>query len=156
MKRAYNYFDFANLITERASLFIPYYGVKTEVTAVDDGDMIEIGGEGRELTFITSPYLHFPGAMVTYDAKDKVLFSSDIFAGFSLDWSLYANEYYLEAMKVFSQPYLPDTRHVKNFLRKIEGLEIDMVCPQHGSILQGEIIQKAIDTLRNLEVGIWE
>ncbi len=148
--------NFEIVTTERTSLFIPYYGVKTEVTAVDDGESIEIGTEGRELLFITSPYLHFPGAMVTYDTKEKVLFSSDIFAGFSLDWSLYANEYYLEAMKVFSQPYLSDTRHVKNFLRKIEGLDIDMICPQHGSILQGEIIQKAIDTLRDLEVGVWE
>ncbi len=148
--------NFEIVTTERTSLFIPYYGVHTEVTSVGDGDIIEIGEEGRELMFITTPYLHFPGAMVTYDSKEKILFSSDIFAGFSIDWSLYANEYYLEAMKVFSQPYLSDQRHVHNFLRKIKGLDIDLICPQHGSIIPRERVPEAIDTLWNLEVGVWE
>ncbi|MBD3406776.1 MAG: hypothetical protein GF411_11735 [Candidatus Lokiarchaeota archaeon] len=148
--------NFEIVTTERSALFVPYYGVKTEVTAVSDGESIEIGEEGRELFFITTPYLHFPGAMVTYDTKEKILFSSDIFAGFSIDWSLYANEYYLEAMKVFSQPYLSDQRHVHNFLRKIEGLELEMICPQHGSIIPKEQIDQAVETLRNLEVGIWQ
>ncbi len=148
--------NFEIVTTERTALFIPYYDVKTEVTAVDDGESIEIGESGRELRFITSPYLHFPGAMVTYDTKEKLLFSSDIFGGFSIDWALYANEYYLEAMKVFSQPYLSDQRHVRNFLGKIKGLDIEMICPQHGSLIPREKIQEAIETLYNLEVGIWE
>ncbi len=142
--------------TERTAIFIPYYDVKTKVTPIDDGDVIEIGSGGRELLFITSPYLHFPGAMVTYDVKEKVLFSSDIFGAFSLDWSLYANEYYLEAMKVFAEPYFSDTRHVHNFLQKIEKLEIEMICPQHGSIIPKERVNEAIETLRNLEVGVWD
>ncbi len=148
--------NFEIVTTERTALFIPYYDVKTEVTTVDDGESIEIGESGRELRFITSPYLHFPGAMVTYDTKEKLLFSSDIFGGFSIDWALYANEYYLEAMKVFSQPYLSDQRHVRNFLGKIKDLDIEMICPQHGSLIPRERIKEAIETLYNLEVGIWE
>ncbi len=147
--------NFEIVTTERTALFIPYYGVKTEVTSVEDGTVLELT-EGHELKFITTPYLHFPGAMVTYDTKYKVLFSSDIFAGFSIDWSLYANEYYLEAMKVFSQPYLSHHKHVLNFLRKIEDLDIDMICPQHGSIIPRDRVREAIETLRDLEVGIWE
>ncbi len=147
--------NFEIITTERTALFIPYYDVKTQVTSVDDGTVMEIG-ENHELMFITSPYLHFPGAMVTYDKKYKVLFSSDIFAGFSIDWSLYANEYYLEAMKVFSQPYLSDRRHVLNFLSKIEPLDIDMICPQHGSIIPRARVKEAIETLRDLEVGVWQ
>ncbi len=148
--------NFEIVTTERTALFIPYYGVKTEVTAIGDGEYMEIGESGRELHFITSPYLHFPGAFVTYDKKEKILFSSDIFAGFSIDWSLFANEYYMEAMKVFSQPYLSDQRPVRNFLRKVRGIEIEMICPQHGSIIPKDKVQEAIDTLWDLEVGVWE
>jgi flavorubredoxin len=148
--------NFEIVTTERTSFFIPYYDVKTQVTTVDDGDKIEIGNGHRELLFITSPYLHFAGAMVTYDAIYRVLFSSDIFGAFSLDWALYANEYYLDAMKVFSEPYFSDKRHVENFLRKIIDLEIEMICPQHGSIIPNDLVNEAIETLRNLEVGVWE
>ena len=146
--------NFEIITTERNSFFIPYYGVRTEVTTVEDGDIIKVGDD-RELQFITSPYLHFPGAMVTYDRKEKVLFSSDIFGAFSVDWNLYANEYYVEAMKVFAQPYFPDKRHVHNFLNKIEPLELEMICPQHGSIIPKERIKEIIDALRELEVGVW-
>ncbi|MFW9993228.1 MAG: FprA family A-type flavoprotein [Candidatus Odinarchaeota archaeon] len=148
--------SFEIVTTERTALFIPYYGVKTGVTAVDDGETVEIGENGRELLFITSPYLHFPGAMVTYDTREKVLFSSDIFGAFSVDWSLHANENYVEAMKAFAQPYLPDRRHVLNFLKKIDGLEIAMICPQHGSIIPEDRVEEMVLALRELEVGVWQ
>ena len=146
--------NFEIITTERAGLFLPYYDVKTEVTTVVDGEVLGFGDD-RELMFVTSPYLHFPGAMVTYDMKDKILFSSDIFGGFSLDWSLYANEYYYEAMSAFSQPYFPAKRHVINFLDKIDKLDIDLIAPQHGSLIKRELIDGAKETLRNLEVGVW-
>ncbi len=148
--------NFDIITSERTALFIPYYGVRTQVTAITDGDRLEIGENGRYLQFITTPYLHFPGAFVTYDSKEKILFSSDIFAGFSVNWSLFADEYYVEAIKTFSQPYFPAKRHVLNFLNKIANLEIDLICPQHGSIIPKEKIPAAIETLRNLEVGIWK
>ncbi len=146
--------NFEIVTTERTAIFLPYYGVDTEITTVEDGDIIEVG-EGRELMFLTTPYLHFPGAMVTYDTKEKILFSSDIFGGFSVDWNLFANKYYFEAMKTFSQPYFAHEKHVQNFLNKIDPLEIDMICPQHGSIILKDKVKEAIEVLRNLEVGIW-
>ncbi|MCY3413183.1 MAG: MBL fold metallo-hydrolase [Candidatus Heimdallarchaeota archaeon] len=147
--------SFELVTTDRTGIFMPYYGIKTEVTFIDDGEVLELPS-GRKLEFITSPYLHFPGAVTTYDHKEKILFSSDIFAGFSVDWKLYADELYLEAIKAFSQPYLPHKVHVENYLRKIERLDISMIAPQHGSIIEGDLIGKAITTLRELEVGIWK
>ncbi len=148
--------NFEIVTSERTSLFIPYYGVRTEVTPVDDGDEIEIGTNGRTLRFITTPYLHFPGAIVTYDNKEKILFSSDIFGGFSVNWNLYADEYYAEAVKAFAQPYFADKRHVDNFLRKIKDLDIDLICPQHGSIITKDRIPEVINALKDLEVGVWK
>ncbi len=148
--------NFDILTTDRTGVFIPYYNVKTEITYVSDRDIIEVGSKGRQLEFITTPYLHFPGAMVTYDHLSKILFSSDIFGGFSVDWSLYANKYYFEAMKAFLQPYMSAQKHVHNFLDKIKDLEIDLIAPQHGSIIQKELVNDALEMFRNLEVGIWK
>lgn len=148
--------NFEIVTTDRTSLFIPYYNVKTDVTVIEDNDMMEIGDSGRELKFITTPYLHFPGAFVVYDTLYKVLFSSDIFGAFSVDWNLYANEYYTEAIKSFAEPYLPDKRHVMNFLNKIKNLEIDLICPQHGSIIPKDRISEMIAVLKDLEVGVWK
>ena len=149
--------NFELVTTDRTGIFMPYYGIKTEVTFVEDGEILTIGNNGRELEIITSPYLHFPGAMVVFDHKEKILFSSDIFGGFSVDWSLYANKYYMEAIKTFSQPYFPDKRHIINFLDKIDKIDVKMICPQHGSIIKEELVSEAKNTLRNLEdVGIWK
>ncbi|MCF2142874.1 MAG: FprA family A-type flavoprotein [Candidatus Heimdallarchaeota archaeon] len=156
LEKAIGVNKFEIVTTDRTSLFIPYYNVRTEVTTVEDGNSIEVGEQGRELVFITSPYLHFPGAMVVYDSLRKVLFSSDIFAAFSVDWNLYANEFYLEAVKVFSQPYLSSKRHLINFLDKIKDLDLELICPQHGSLIVKEQIPALFEMMRNLEVGIWK
>ena len=37
----------------------------------------------RELQFVLTPYLHFPGAMCSYETSSGVLFSSDLFGGFT-------------------------------------------------------------------------
>ena len=148
--------NFEIITTDRTGIFIPYYDVKTEVTTISDGEIISFGEDkSRKLMFVTSPYLHFPGAVVTYDVKEKILFSSDIFGGFSTDWSLYANKYYFEAMSAFSQPYFPSKKHVHNFLDKIDQLDIDLIAPQHGSLIKRDLIPKAKEVLRNLEVGVW-
>ncbi len=145
--------NFEIITTMRTALFIPYYDVYTEVTPIMDGDILELEN-GRELTFITSPYLHFPGAFTTYDKQTKTLFSSDIFGAFSIDWELYANENYIQAMKAFHEPYFPHKSAIENFLNKIKNLEINMICPQHGSIINKDI-QKYVEALRTFEVGTW-
>ncbi|MHA1305059.1 MAG: MBL fold metallo-hydrolase, partial [Candidatus Heimdallarchaeaceae archaeon] len=72
------------ITTLRTSLFIPYYGSKAEIIIVEDGDEFELPS-GRKLKFITTPYVHFAGSFVTFDTKEQILFSSDIFAAFSLE-----------------------------------------------------------------------
>ncbi|MHA1220111.1 MAG: MBL fold metallo-hydrolase [Candidatus Heimdallarchaeota archaeon] len=148
--------NFELVTTDRTSLLLPYYNIRTEITIIEDGDRMEIGDSGRELLFITSPYLHFPGAFTIYDTKEKILFSSDIFAAFSIDWNLYANEFYIEAIKSFAEPYLSDNRHIRNFLKKLEQIEIDVICPQHGSIILKDKIPEMLEVMKNLEVGEWK
>lgn len=47
----------------------------------------------HELHFVMAPMVHWPEVMVTYDAKDKILFSADAFGTFgALDGALFADE----------------------------------------------------------------
>ena len=47
---------------------------------VSDGDTLNLGS--HVLTFVFAPMVHWPEVMVTYDNKDKVLFSADGFGKF--------------------------------------------------------------------------
>ena len=137
----------------RTALFMRYYDAKSEVISVEDGDEIELKS-GRKLTFYTTPYVHFAGAMVTYDSKTKTVFSSDIFGAFSIDWSLYANEYYVEAFKAFTEPYIGSKDALQYAVNKLKTLEIERICPQHGSVIDTDI-GKYVQAAEDMEVGVW-
>ncbi|UYP48685.1 Anaerobic nitric oxide reductase flavorubredoxin [Candidatus Lokiarchaeum ossiferum] len=146
--------NFELIATMRTSLLLPYYGIRTEITTVEDGDILELDN-GREIMFITSPYLHFAGAHVSYDMKTKTMFSSDIFAAFSADWNLYANENYTEAMRIFHEPYIAHKSAIDSFANKIKDIELKMICPQHGSVIKEESISRCMEALLSFEVGSW-
>ncbi len=149
--------NFEIYTTWRTAPFIRYYGVETDVTPIEEGDIIELS-DNRLLQFVTTPYLHFPGAFTTYDTKTKTLFSSDIFGAFSSNWSLYANENYIEAMKAFAEPYFSSKVAIEYATRKFRNLLIERICPQHGSIIDknhGSNIEDYISALESLEVGTW-
>jgi len=137
----------------RAAPFMRYYDSSSDVIPVEDGETLTLKG-GRIITFVHTPYVHFAGSMVTYDAKTKTVFSSDIFGAFSIDWNLYANENYLEAFKAFTEPYLASKVALDSALDKLETIEIERICPQHGSIINKDI-ELYMQAARELEVGTW-
>lgn len=145
--------DLKVIAPTRASLFMRYYDSSSEIIPVEDGETLTLKS-GRVLTFVHTPYVHFAGSMVTYDAKTKTVFSSDIFGALSIDWNLYANEYYLEAFKAFTEPYVGSKAALDSALDKLEMVEIERICPQHGSIINRDI-EKYIEAARELEVGTW-
>lgn len=148
--------DFTVCMPERSSVFAYFYGIKSYVYPVSrDNEFIQFK-TGRKLRFLMTPYCHSPGAMVTYDEKNQVLFSSDIFGVFSRTWKLYADmvEYkeHLKSMKRFMEPFMASKRAVMNFVRKVEKLPIKMICPQHGSVLRKDI-PKWISELKKMRFG---
>jgi len=110
-----------------------------------------------ELKFIFTPYMHFPGAFCTYVNESKVLFSSDIFGGFTKEFSLYATDAksYFESMVPFHTHYMPSKQIVNYGLDNIEKCDIDLIAPQHGSIIKKDMIPYIIDNLRKLDCGIY-
>lgn len=98
---------------------------------VKDGESLSLGA--HELTFVFAPMVHWPEVMVTYDAKDKVLFSADGFGKFGAldveeDWACEARRYYFGIVGKYGI-------QVQNLLKKAAALDIQIICPLHGPVL---------------------
>jgi len=147
--------DKLEIITHsRASLLIRYYGTKSKFVNVDQHGYTHTLKSGRVLRFMVTPFCHFPAAIVTYDEKEKLLFSSDLFAAVSKDWHLFAQEGYEKQMESFHVGYIASSLHLNRVLEKIEKMDINMILPQHGSIIKGEMIPRCINYLKQLKCGI--
>ncbi|MEQ1506242.1 MAG: MBL fold metallo-hydrolase [Myxococcota bacterium] len=146
--------------TPRTRLLLPYYGFADE-----DVDWLDVSPldatvlplpSGRELAFLTSPFLHFPEAMVTWDEASRFLLSSDIGAAIEADWRLVARdvEAHWQAMVPFHVFYMANNRALRGFVDKVEPFPIDAMLPQHGSILPEPLVRPILARLRELPCGI--
>ena len=100
-------------------------------TDVKDGDTLSLGT--HTLTFVAAPMVHWPEVIVTYDDRDKVLFSADGFGKFGAldadeDWACEARRYYFGIVGKYGV-------QVQNLLKKAAALDIQAICPLHGPIL---------------------
>ena len=98
---------------------------------VGEKDTLSLGE--RELTFITAPMVHWPEVIVTFDTKDKILFSADAFGKFGAldveeDWACEARRYYVGIVGKYGV-------QVQALLKKASALDIKTICPLHGPIL---------------------
>ncbi len=98
---------------------------------VADGDVLSLGR--HKLCFVAAPMVHWPEVMMTYDKTDKILFSADAFGKFGAldaeeDWACEARRYYFGIVGKYGM-------QVQNLLKKLEGNDIQVICPLHGPIL---------------------
>jgi len=115
-----------------------FYGITDNLHLVEDGSELDLGS--RKLKFYMTPMLHWPETMMTYDQKDKILFSGDAFGSFGtldggifddeLDMSLYEDEmrrYYSNIVGKFA-------KFVQKALKKLSTLEVNIIAATHGPI----------------------
>lgn len=98
---------------------------------VGEGDVLNLGE--HELTFYSAPMVHWPEVMVSYDKKDKVLFSADGFGKFGAigtdeEWACEARRYYFGIVGKYGA-------QVQNLLKKAATLDIEKICALHGPVL---------------------
>ena len=98
---------------------------------VGEGSTLSLGN--RTLTFVTAPMVHWPEVIVTYDSKDRVLFSADGFGKFGAldaeeEWACEARRYYIGIVGKYGA-------QVQSLLKKASTLDISIICPLHGPIL---------------------
>lgn len=119
-----------------------FFGTEQEVLVVKDGDTLDLGN-GRILDFITTPNVHWPDAMMTYDRETKTLLSCDVFGAYgALEGKRYDDELTEEEIEILEEEgvryYANIVSAFSDFTRraakKLTDVEIDIVAPGHGIV----------------------
>ena len=111
-----------------------------EFTPVMTGDTVSLGD--RTLSFLHTPYLHWPDTQCTHLIEEKTLFSGDVFGCHFCDTRLFNDQvgdfrfsfeyYYAHIMRPFKS-------FVNNALDLIEPLlPIQKILPAHGPLLSDQ------------------
>lgn len=117
---------------------------------IDKNDWKLTLDSGRTIRFIYSNNLSFPGSFMAYDEKTGMLFSGELFSGYSFGWSLFANDYYLAAMESFHYDHMPFSQLINHTLDGLSAYDIKLIAPSHGSIIN-EDVAKYVEALRNIK-----
>jgi flavorubredoxin len=133
---------------------VKHFGVSSDFYDVDKNDFKLTLKSGRVLEFIFTPYLHSPGAIATYDTKSRTLFSSDIFGALDEDWTLFSGDNFPQCMDSWHQIYMPNNQNLRACMERLEKLDIQRILPQHGSVIENEQVQVAINHLKELPCGL--
>lgn len=106
-------------------------------TPVMTGDSISLGD--RTLSFLHTPYLHWPDTQCTWLEEEQILFSGDVFGCHYCDARLFNDRvgdfrfsfeyYYAHIMRPFRE-------FVVQALELIEPLDLRCIAPAHGPILR--------------------
>ncbi|HPH35380.1 MAG TPA: FprA family A-type flavoprotein [Methanoregulaceae archaeon] len=104
---------------------------------VKDHDTISLGD--RTLEFIMAPWVHWPETMLTYLREDKILFSCDLFGSHFATSTLLVHdvaEIYRPAKRYYAEIMMPFRMQIRDHMKKIADLKIDMIAPSHGPLYQ--------------------
>jgi anaerobic nitric oxide reductase flavorubredoxin len=128
------------LATQKAEQMLEdFSGISENIQTITDGEKLTVGE--KELQFVTSPMVHWPETMMTYETNSQILFSCDAFGGYGMlkdgifdddydDISFYEREslrYFANIVAAFSKPVL-------NAGKKLAGLPIKIIAPSHGLV----------------------
>jgi flavorubredoxin len=116
-----------------------FYGITERVQVVRDGETLSLGK--RTLKFISTPMVHWPETMMTYETTHKILFSGDGFGGFGAhrggifddecaDIQLYARE----TLRYFTNIVAKFSGMVLKAIDKLADTPLDIVAPSHGLV----------------------
>ncbi len=115
------------------------FDISNNMIEISEGDEIFLGK--HTLRFFLAPMVHWPEAMFSYEKSEGILFSADAFGSFgAFTGNLFADEtdienlYIDEYRRYYSNIVGKYGPQVQNVLKKLAGVNINMICPLHGPI----------------------
>ena len=108
---------------------------EARVIVVQDGEKLSLGD--KTLTFILTPWVHWPETMSVLLNEDKILFTCDFFGSHYATSELFAGHdpLILEAAKrYYAEIMMPFRSFIKSDLKKLENFTFDMIAPSHGPV----------------------
>ena len=132
--------------------FFEGFNFEGRVITVKEGDTLQLGQ--HTLQFISAAMVHWPEVIMSYDTKDKVLFSADGFgkfgalvnerlrvgdgtSGMTDDWACEARRYYFNICGKYGT-------QVQSVVKKMAAIDVQTICPLHGPVLKGEALAEAV------------
>ena len=121
--------------------FFEGFNFEGRLKTVKEGDTLALGQ--HTLQFIGAAMIHWPEVIMSYDTKDKVLFSADGFGKFGAlvhetdDWACEARRYYFNICGKYGS-------QVQGVIKKMAALDVQAICPLHGPVLKGEALAEAV------------
>ena len=105
------------------------------IRVVDDGESISLGD--KTLTFVSTPWVHWPETMVAHLPESKILFSCDFFGSHLATTDVYVTDkpqVYEAAKRYFAEIMMPFRSAIKGNLDKVDALDFDVIAPSHGPL----------------------
>lgn len=121
-----------------------FFSITDNVYAVNDGDELSLGK--RTLKFISTPFLHWPETIMTYETTNRILFSCDAFGGYgAFHGTIFDDEcnnfdfYENEALRYYVNIVANYSSRVLAAIEKLKGLSIEVIAPSHGLVWRKNI-----------------
>ncbi|QWT17718.1 FprA family A-type flavoprotein [Collinsella sp. zg1085] len=113
-----------------------------DVEGVKTGDTLNIGK--RTLSFLQTPFVHWPDNMLTYSEADKILFSNDCFGQHfattkRFDDEVDTCELFRQAKKYYANIVLPYGAQAQKALKAAAALDIRLIATSHGCCWRSHI-----------------
>jgi anaerobic nitric oxide reductase flavorubredoxin len=116
-----------------------FFSIKENVRVVNDGDTISLGK--TTLKFFSTPFLHWPETMMTYEVSQNILFPCDAFGGYgAIRGAIFDDEcrdfefYEKEALRYYVNIVANFSARVLGAIEKLAGLPVDVIAPSHGLV----------------------
>ena len=119
-------------IFEFINQFFVISNLEERKVVVKEAEELSLGK--HTLQFFMAPMVHWPEVMVSYEKTEKIVFAADGFGKFGTldtdeEWDCEARRYYFNIVGKYGA-------QVQMLLKKLETLDVNMICPLHGPILR--------------------
>ncbi|MDH5752809.1 MAG: FprA family A-type flavoprotein [Deltaproteobacteria bacterium] len=137
--------------------FISHYGGEQKLQLLpDEGGVVPLG-TSRDLLAVPAHYLHSPGNFSLHDPVSGILFSGDIGAALlpADNKDIFVKDFdgHIQYMEMFHRRWMPSNKAKSRWIEMARGLNISMICPQHGAIFKGDDVPRFLDWFDALTVG---
>ena len=128
------------LCSERARKMLDsFYDIREGIQTVADGETISLGR--HTLQFFSTPNVHWPETIMTYEQTEQILFSCDAFGGYGgMDTTIFDDDcedilfHEQEALRYYADILCNYSRMVQKAIDRVSNIPISIVAPSHGLV----------------------
>lgn len=137
--------------------FMTHFSFEAKFELVPDQGMPLPLGSSADLQLVPAHYLHSSGNFSVYDPRAKILFTGDIGAALLPPGhaEVFVSDFdeHVKLMDGFHRRWMASDKARDRWVERVRHLDVDMICPQHGSIMAGEDVRRFLEWFSAIEVA---